>query len=117
VSTALRRTTSLVLLTAVGTAASLAVAGPASADVAEGWPPAEDVDPWHALLVLGGIPLLMGLVLVALVYLPPLIRGERIAPNAPALENQWIGGPGRGAKELAGPDTPESEAGGASARW
>jgi hypothetical protein len=99
------------------TAALLAVAGPASADVAEGWSDPDDVDAWHALLVLGGIPLLLGLLIAAMIYVPAMIRGERIAPNAPVVENQWIGGPGRGAKQLAGPDTPESEAGGASARW
>lgn len=112
-ATLVRRTT-LLLGT---TAAFVAVAGPASADVAEGWSDPKDVDAWHALLVLGAIPLGLGLLITALVYVPALIRGERVAPNAPAVENQWIGGPGRGTKELAGPDTAESEAGGASARW
>lgn len=111
--TVLRRTTTLVLLTV----SALAVAGPASADVAEGWSDPDAVDPWHALLVLGAIPLGLGLLIVAMVYLPALLRGERIAPNAPVVENQWIGGPRRSTAELAGPDTTESEAGGASARW
>lgn len=111
--TVLRRTSILLLLTA----SAVAVAGPASADVAEGWAEPTDVDGWHALLVLGAIPLGLALLIAALIYLPPLIRGERIAPGAPPLENQWIGGPRRSTAELAGPDTPESEAGGASARW
>jgi hypothetical protein len=113
IRTVLRRTTTLLLLTM----AAASVAGPASADVAEGWSNPSDVDPWHALLVLGAIPLGLVLLITALVYVPALLRGERVAPNAPAVENQWIGGPRRSTAELAGPDTPESEAGGASARW
>lgn len=112
-ATLVRRTTVLL----AGSAALVAVAGPASADVAEGWSQPDDVDAWHALLVLGGIPLALGLLITALVYVPALVRGERVAPNAPAVENQWIGGPRRTTAELAGPDGDESQAGGASARW
>jgi hypothetical protein len=112
-ATRVRRTTVL-----LGTTAGfLALAVPASAEPADGWSEPEAVSGVHALLVLGGIPLALGLLIAALIYLPPLIRGERVAPNAPPVENQWIGGPGRGAAELAGPDTAQSEAGGASARW
>ncbi|MEI5672603.1 MULTISPECIES: hypothetical protein [Nocardioides] len=112
-ATLVRRTTVLL----AGSVALVAVAGPASADVAEGWSTPDDVDAWHALLVLGGIPLALGLLITALVYVPALVRGERVAPNAPAVENQWIGGPRRTTAELAGPDGDESQAGGASARW
>lgn len=108
-----RRTTLLL----GSTAALLAVAGPASADVAEGWSNPEDVSAAHALLVLGGIPLALGLLITALVYVPAMIRGERLAPNAPRVENQWIGGPRRSTAELAAPDGDDSQAGGASARW
>lgn len=112
-ATTIRRTTVLLATTA----ALGAVSGPASADVAEGWSNPKDVDAWHALLVLGGIPLALGLLITALIYVPALVRGERVAPGAPLVENQWIGGPGKGTAELAGPDTEQSEAGGASARW
>ncbi len=108
-----RRTTFLL----GSSAALLAVAGPASADVADGWSNPEDVSAVHALLVLGGIPLALGLLITALVYVPAMIRGERLAPNAPLVENQWIGGPRRGTAELAAPDGADSQAGGASARW
>lgn len=91
--------------------------GPASADVAEGWPEHAGVNGIEALLLLGGIPLGLALLITALVYVPALVRGERIAPGAPVVENQWIGGPSRGTAELAGPDSTQSEAGGASARW
>ena len=50
-------------------------------------------------------------------YVPPLVRGERIAPGAPPVQNQWIGGPRKTTAELAAPDTDESQAGGARARW
>lgn len=112
-ATRVRRTTILLGTTA----ALLALAGPASADVPEGWSDPDEVDVLHALLVLGLVPLLIGLAIAALVYLPALVRGERVAPGAPAVENQWLGGPRKGTAELAGPDTADSEAGGASARW
>lgn len=104
---------------ALTTALVLAVlaAAPASAEVPEGWSNPEPVDPLYVVLVAAGLPLLMALVLVAFVYGPPLARGERIAPGAPEVENQWIGGPRKAAGELAGPDGDDSEAGGASGRW
>ena len=72
----------------------------------------------HATTLLAvGIPLLLFVVIAVAVYVPALIRGERIAPGAPAVENQWLGGPRKTAGELAAPDTESSEAGGASGRW
>ena len=104
--------------TALGlVAASVALAGPASADVPEFWPEPDDVDPLHALLLLGGVPLLLFVVITFLVYAPSVVRGERIAPGHQVPENQWLGGPRKSAGELAGPDTDDSEAGGASGRW
>ncbi len=102
-------------LTSVGL--SLALASPASADVPEGWPQAESVDMLNATLLLAGVPLLLFVAIAGAVYLPALVRGERLAPGAPHVENQWIGGPRKSAGELAGPDTETSEAGGASGRW
>lgn len=104
-----------VLLAAVGT--PLLVAAPAGAQVPEGWSNPDEVPVLHALLVLGGVPLLLFVLILLAVYVPSLIRGEGIKPGAPALENQWLGGPRKGTAELAGPDSQESEAGGASARW
>ena len=107
-----RRTT--VVLAAVATV--LAVAGPASADVPEGWSNPDAVSMLHVLLVFVGIPLLLFVVICVLVYLPSMLRGER-TPGASAHENQWFGGPRKGTAELAAPDTEESKAGGASGRW
>lgn len=114
---ALRR---LLLLAVAGlwcTAASLVLAAPASAEVPEGWDSPAPIDGLEALLLLGGVPLLLFVVIGFLVYAPSIIRGERIAPGQPVTENQWLGGPRRNAGELAAPDNDDSQAGGASGRW
>lgn len=110
----------IVRRTAVVLAASAAVvglAGPASADVPEGWSTPDDVSGLHAVLILAGIPLLMFLLITLAVYVPALVRGERLKPGASGVEDQWFGGPRKGTSELAAPDTEESKAGGASGRW
>lgn len=101
----------------VASAAIIGLAGPASADVPEGWSNPARVSTLHALLVLGGIPILLFLLITLAVYVPGLVRGERVKPGAPTVEDQWFGGPRKGTSELAGPDTDESKAGGASGRW
>lgn len=108
-----RRTT--VVLAAAATV--LATAGPASAEVPEGWSDPDAVSALQAILVLVGIPLLLFLVITLLVYLPAMVRGERVAPGGGTRENQWFGGPRKGTAELAAADTEESKAGGASGRW
>lgn len=104
-----------VLLAAL--AAPLLVAGPAAAEVPEGWSEPEPVSALEAVLILGVIPLGLFVLILLAVYLPALARGERVAPGAPAMDNQWIGGPRKTTGELAAPDTEDSDAGGASARW
>ena len=115
--TALRRLLTLVVAGLWLAAASLVLAGPASADVPEGWSDPDDVDTLQALLVLAGIPLLLFVGITFLVYAPSVIRGERIAPGHPTTENQWLGGPRKGPDQLAAPDSEDSQAGGASGRW
>ena len=75
-----------------------------------------DVDMFHTVLLLGGVPLLLFLGIALAVYVPSLVRGESIAPGAPAVENQWLGGP-RTTAELSGPDADADDTGGASGRW
>ena len=99
------------------TSLSLVLAAPAMAEPSEGWPKQDSVDMVEAFLVLAGIPLLLFIVIALAVYVPALARGERIAPGAPAVDNQWLGGPRKSAGELAAPDTESSQAGGASGRW
>jgi len=108
------RRSAAVLVAAV---AFLTLAGPAQADVPVGWAAPYHVDRLHTVLVFVGIPVLMFVVIAVLVYIPSLIRGERMTPGAPAVEDHWFGGPRKGTSELPGPDTEESKAGGASGRW
>lgn len=96
---------------------SVVVATPANADVPEGWPDADPIDTLGAIGLLAGVPLLLALLIGLAVYVPALARGERVAPGAPEVEDQWLGGPRKGLGELAGPDSVDSEAGGASGRW
>lgn len=85
-------------------------------DVPLGWPDSGDVDGLQALLLLGGVPLLLFIGITIAVYVPALVRGEPLLPGAPTVENQWLGGP-RSTAELAGPDAEPDETGGASGRW
>ncbi|MGY2702392.1 hypothetical protein [Nocardioides sp. HB32] len=110
----LARRTSVVLLAG---GLVLGAGGPAGADVPEFWPAADPVDPWHALLLLAGVPLLLFLVITALVVIPGVVKGERFTPGGQATADQWFGGPSSGTAELPAPDTDESQAGGASGRW
>ena len=110
-----RLATALAVLTAFA-ASAVALAAPASAEPSEGWPATEPVDPLHVILLLGGIPVLLFVVIAVATYLPALIRGESIAPGGPTVEDQWLGGP-RTSGELAAPDGATSAAGGASGSW
>ena len=94
--------------------AATALAAPASADVPEGWSNPDDVDMLYALLLLGGVPLLLFAGIAVLTYLPALIRGEKLAPGA--ADDQWFGGPRQGAKELESGVQAE-ETGGARGTW
>jgi hypothetical protein len=111
----LRRTPVVVIAGAVVMAAA-GPAGAADSRVPEGWSDPEAVDPVHALLVLGAIPLLLFLVISLLVLLPAMVRGER-RNSAPVAGDQWFGGPRKGTAELPAPDSEGSRAGGASGRW
>ncbi|KRF07684.1 hypothetical protein ASG88_02355 [Nocardioides sp. Soil777] len=107
-----RRLTSAAAAAVVVALTGLAV--PASADVPEGWSNPDDVDMLYALLLLGGVPLLLFAGIAVLTYLPALIRGEKLAPGA--ADDQWFGGPRQGAKELESGVQAE-ETGGARGTW
>ena len=93
------------------------LAAPAHADVAEGWSDPDDVSALHALLLLGGVPIGLFVLIALAVYLPALVRGEDISPTGGgAAESQWIGGP-RNAKELAAGEAESTETGGAHGSW
>ncbi|MDZ5623662.1 hypothetical protein [Nocardioides bizhenqiangii] len=116
-STAVRRLLAAAAPAGLAVATILATAAPASADTPEGWPEEPSIDFVQMLLILGGIPLLVFLAVVALIYGPPLARGESVRPGGEQLESQWLGGPRKSAGELAAPDTEDSKAGGAGGRW
>ncbi len=100
------------------TTALVGLAGPASADVPEYWSNPEPIYGPHLFLILVGIPVALALVIVLLVLLPSLARGDRRLTSGPTpVQNQWLGGPRKTTAELAGPDSDDSEAGGASGRW
>lgn len=119
-STVFRRTRRA--LTALGVP-SLAVASvvmaptAARADVPEGWSDPDPVDKLDALLLLAGGPLLLFVLICLAVFLPAMIRGERLLPDHSRPDAQWLGGPHQGAAELPAPDDAKSQAGGASGSW
>ena len=96
------------------------LSAPAHAEVPEGWggqtQPFE-LDPLHALGLYLGLPLLLFALIAVAVYLPSMVRGEKLLPDYSAGEPQWIGGPRQGVAELPAPDGQDSRAGGASGRW
>jgi hypothetical protein len=89
------------------------VSAPSYAEVPQGWSDPSPVNGLQALLLLAGIPLLLFVVITLLVVAPSLARGERTGPAA----DEWFGGPGQGAKEIAAGSSESSETGGASGRW
>lgn len=96
------------------------LATPAHADVPEGWGGQTEqsgLDVLHSLGIFLGAPLLLFALIALAVYLPAMVRGEKLLPDHSAGEAQWIGGPRQGVAELPAPDGDDSLAGGASGRW
>ena len=100
------------------------LAVPAHADVPEGWggqTEPSNVDALQALGLLVGAPLLLFVLLALAVYIPAMVRGEKLLPDhagpGGSPEGQWIGGPRQGVAELPAPDGDDSRAGGASGSW
>jgi hypothetical protein len=93
------------------------LAAPAHADVPDGWAPATDVDDLQALAILLGGPLLLFVLIALAVYVPVMVRGEKLRPDHTGGEAQWIGGPRQGVAELPAADGDDSRAGGASGSW
>ena len=93
------------------------LATPAHADVPEGWAQVTDIDDLEALGLLVGAPLLLFVLIALAVYLPAMVRGEKLLPDHSEGDSLWIGGPRQGVAELPAPDRDDSRAGGASGRW
>ena len=117
-STRVRRTGRASAL-AAGAVLALLTA-PVHADVPEGWGGQTEhaqPDALQALALYVGAPALMFLLIAVAVYLPAMVRGEKLLPDHSGGEPQWIGGPRQGVAELPAPDGVDSRAGGASGRW
>lgn len=97
------------------------VAAPAQADVPEGWGGQTEqpsLDVLHALGIFLGAPLLLFVLIALAVFLPAMVRGEKLLPDhSGGGEGHWIGGPRQGVAELPAPDGEDSRAGGASGSW
>jgi hypothetical protein len=61
--------------------ASVATAGPASAEVPNGWPVAEEMTASGLLLLILLIPVILTVVISLLVLLPGVFRGEGLLPK------------------------------------
>lgn len=92
------------------------LAAPAHADAAKGWTTYEDINTLQALLLLGGVPILLFVLITLAVYLPALARGEDVSPAGGEVEDHWLGGP-RNTKELTTGNAGSSETGGARGTW
>lgn len=113
--------------TAAYVVAGAALAHPASAGAPRGWPENPDVETLFVLGVLVGVPVLLFVLITLAVYVPGVMRGERVAPGATGPEDQWLGGRRNAGEIAATPPAPSGSAGssaeteraggGASARW
>ena len=118
----LTRRTAVVLAAAL---LPLIAAGPAGAEVPEGWSDPEPVSLLSVLVVIVAIPLGIGLLITLGVYGPALARGEHVAPGADT-PDQWFGGPRQSAELEAGSSsssgadadsTTTTTTGGGSGTW
>ncbi len=112
-----RRVRTLVLTSAPALAL---LTTPVRADVPEGWGGQTEhrsLDFLHALGLYLGAPLLLFVLIALAVYIPAMVRGEKLLPDHSAGEAQWIGGPRQGIAELPAADGEDSRAGGASGSW
>ena len=96
----------------------LIAAGPASAEVPEGWSDPDPADPLWMILLIAGIPLVVTAILALAIYGPALARGEKVAPGDDT-PDQWFGGPRPGTELTAGDEAAEKSVttGGGSGRW
>lgn len=111
------------LVVGSATILTLAYAGPASADIPDGWSDPASVPVLHELLLFVGIPVLITLAILAFVYLPGVVRGESVAPAGARTDDQWFGGrrdtaelESAGAHRAEGSEA-DGDTGGAGGSW
>jgi hypothetical protein len=119
-STALLRATRVVvrpLVVLVGLALG-SLAAPAVATPPESWDNTDNGSALELLLILGGIPLAVILLLALLVYLPSMMRGQSSEPALAFQErSEWFGGPRKGVEGTQESTTQGEDKGGAGGRW
>jgi hypothetical protein len=122
-SQALRRAA---LVVGSATILLLTYAGPASADIPDGWSNPPSVNVIHFLLLFVGIPLLITLGILAAVYLPGVVRGESVAPAGVRADDQWFGGrrdaaeleaASRTGRDRSAAEDEDHDTGGAGGSW
>lgn len=106
----------LLLAVATPLLAVLLVAGPAHAEVPEGWSEPKDVSLLQLLTVIVGFPLVLFVLITAAVVLPALARGEKLLPST-STPDQWFGGPDRPTREIESRHRQLGFTGGASGSW
>lgn len=113
-SQALRRAA---LVVGSATVLLLAYAGPAAADIPDGWSDPKPVPVLHFLLLFVGIPLLITTGIFLAIYLPGVVRGESVAPAGARADDQWLGGR-RDVEQLEAADRDaDRDTGGAGGTW
>jgi hypothetical protein len=120
-SQALRRAA---LIVGSATILVLAYAGPAAADIPDGWSDPKPVPVLHFLLLFVGIPLLVTIGILLAIYVPGVVRGESVAPAGARADDQWLGGRRDTTKQLEAADSAadgsadrERDTGGAGGTW
>lgn len=79
----------------------LGTAGTAAADAPDTWQTGPSVSGLHVILLLGGVPLALFVLITLLVYLPSMRHGDGHRPGeAWHGQSEWFGGP-RGGLEAA----------------
>ena len=106
------RRTALVLTVA---ALPVLAAGPAVAEVPEGWSDPDEVGFLQLLVVIGVIPVALAVLIALAIYLPAMARGENVRPGGGETADEWFGGPRSGPAELGTRET--STTGGGSGHW
>jgi hypothetical protein len=106
------RRTALVLTVA---ALPVLAAGPAVAEVPEGWSDPEQVGILQLFLVIGVIPVALAVLIALAVYLPAMARGENVRPGGGETADEWFGGPRSGPAELGARETSTTGCG--SGHW
>lgn len=77
----IRRAAAVAAGTTAAVVTSAVLAGPAGADVPDGWAPDYHMQPLHLLAFILFIPVVVAIVIALLVLLPGVMRGEPLIPR------------------------------------